>query len=165
MKESGIRLVFFLEKCEELGVIHNSLLFKVSNNHLRNSKTYLNCWKSLLNEELEHKRSSIRRHRRDLLLFKSELQQTLNVVDYSHFLSFILQTNDKYIDSHKDIQDKKLHKLLERSKAFCNDPKRSFIIFPVINFQKTKKVFWWGVWIFQFSLETLTLPFIVLKIN
>ena len=72
----------FLEKCDDLSLIPNFLLFKVSNKYLRNSKTYLNCCKILLNEEREHKRTLIRCHRRDLLTFKCELQQTLNINDY-----------------------------------------------------------------------------------
>ena len=114
----------FLEKCDELGLIPNFLLFKVSNRHLRNSITYINCCKSLLTEERDHKRSLIRSHRRELFSIKTELQLVLNIVDYSHILSCLLQTNNKFIESHKEIQDKKLHKLLERSKAFNNDPKK-----------------------------------------
>ena len=114
----------FLDKCDELGLIPKFLLFKVANRHLRNSKTYLNCCRKLLKEEREHKRSLIRCHRRSLLSIKDELQHTLNLIDYSHILSCILKINDKYIEKHKEVQDKKLHKLLERSKAFCNDPKK-----------------------------------------
>ena len=114
----------FLDKCVELGLIPKFLLFKASNKHLRNSQTYLKCCKSLLNEEREHKRTLIRCHRRELCNVKADLQLTLNAIDYAHILCCMLQVNDKFIDSHKTIQDKKLHKLLERSKSFCNDPKK-----------------------------------------
>ena len=112
----------FLDKCDELGLIPNFLLFKVSNKHLRSLKTYLNCCKSSLTEEREHKRSLIS-HRREFSSLKSELQLVLNIVDYSHISSCLLQVN-KFIGTHKEIQDKKLHKLLERSKTFCNDPRK-----------------------------------------
>ena len=102
----------FLDKCDELGLIPNFLLFKVSKKHLRSSKTYLNCCKSFLTEEREDKRSLIRSHWREFLSLKSELQLVLNIVDYSHILSCLLQGNDKFIETHKEIQDKKLHKLL-----------------------------------------------------
>ena len=36
----------------------------------------------------------------------------------------ILKINDNYIDKHRKVQDKKLHQLLDRSKAFSNDPKK-----------------------------------------
>ena len=114
----------FLDKCNELGLIPNFLLFKVSNKHLRNSNVYISCCKSLLNEERDHKRSHIRIHRRELISLKSELQRVLNVIDYSHVISCLLRSNDKGLDLQKKVQDKKLHKLLERSKAFCNDPKK-----------------------------------------
>ena len=129
----------FLDKCDDLGLIPNFLVFKVSNKHLRNSKTYVNCCKSLLAEEREHKRSLIRCHRRNLLSVKSELQHVLNIIDYSHILSCILQGNDKYIEAHKEVQDKKLHKLLERSKAFCNDPKKVIHNFSSYKLSKTEE--------------------------
>ena len=100
------------------------MLFKVASRHLKNSKAYLSCCQNLLTEEREHKRSVIRCHRRSLLSIKDELQHVLNVIDYSHILSCILQVNDKYIDKHREVQDNKIHKLLARSKAFCNDPKK-----------------------------------------
>ena len=114
----------FLDKCDELGLIPKFLLFKVASRHLKNSKAYLSCCQNLLTEEREHKRSVIRCHRRSLLSIKDELQHVLNVIDYSHILSCILQVNDKYIDKHREVQDNKIHKLLARSKAFCNDPKK-----------------------------------------
>ena len=107
-----------------MGLIPKFLIFKVANRHLRNSKAYLECCKKLLYEECEHKRSIIRSHRRNFTIIKEELQVTLNIIDYSHVLSCILKINDNYIDKHKEVQDKKLHQLLDRSKAFSNDPKK-----------------------------------------
>ena len=131
----------FLDKCNELGLIPKFLMFKVANKHLRNSKAYMECCKKLLYEECEHKRSIIRSHRRSFMIIKEELQVSLNIIDYSHILSCILKVNDNYIDKHKEVQDKKLHKLLDRSKAFSNDPKGSYTIFPVINSPKWKRTF------------------------
>ena len=108
----------FLEKCQQLGVIPKFLMFKVSNDYLRESITYRRCCKSLLNEEVKHKRLLITTHHKELLSIKDELRQALNIIDYTHVVSCLLQGNDNFIKKHKDIQDKKLLNLIEKPNNF-----------------------------------------------
>ena len=115
----------FLEKCQELGVIPNFLLFRVSNDHLRESVTYKRCCRSLLAEEVKQKRSMIHLHRQELVTVKDELKATMNVIDYTHVVSCMLQVNDKFIKTRKEIQDKKLLRLVGgKGSNKGNDPKK-----------------------------------------
>ena len=48
----------------------------------------------------------------------------MSLIDYTHVTSCLCQSNDKYILSHKEVQDKKLCKLLEKSRLCHNDPSK-----------------------------------------
>ena len=114
----------FLQKCVELSLTPKFLNFKVTNDNLRNSNTYIHCQKELLNEEIVQKNKSIEELRNLLRNIKSELQEKLNVIDYAHVLSCFLQSNDRFISTHRDVQDKKLNKLIEKTHRCHNDPSK-----------------------------------------
>ena len=112
----------FLKKCEELLTIPKCLNFKVTNEHLKNSPSYESCQRVLLREEINFKESSISELKDQLQSLKDELQLKMNVIDYTHIVSCSSQINDKCINTHRDIQDKKLCTLLEKGRVFQNDP-------------------------------------------
>ena len=114
----------FLKKCEELLVYPKFLNFKVSNEELRKSPSYDACRRILLAEEIKVKDRSIGELKGELQLAKDELQQNLNLIDYTHIVSCISQSNDKYIKGHQTVQDEKLCKLINNSRTFHNDPSK-----------------------------------------
>ena len=130
----------FLEKCVELQVIPKFLRFRVSNEHLRNSSTYGDCQFNLLNEEIDHKKLSIDTLRGKLKSIKEELQIAMNCIDYSHVLSSFLQSNDRFILEHIDIQDRKLCNLIKNNKGFKIDPLKvihNFSNYPLSDLEKS----------------------------
>ena len=82
-------------------------MFKVTNRHLRKSKTYFDCCRNLLNEERDQKCPSVRSRRRCLHSIKDGLSHTLDIIDYSHIISCFLQVNDKYTGKQEEVQDNK----------------------------------------------------------
>ena len=105
-------------------MIPKFLNFRVSNDHLRNSSTYEICQQNLLQEEIILKKNSITELRARLDTIKNELQVVMNCIDYSHIVSCFLQSNDKYIEEHTKIQDKKLCNLISNNKTFQIDPSK-----------------------------------------
>ena len=112
----------FLDKCEEFSLKPKFLKFRVSNEHLRSSTMYTTCQTSLLEEEIRHKKSSIDLLTAELTSIKEELQTTMNAIDFSHVISCFLQSNDKILNKHCDIQDKKLCNLIANTPSYQVDP-------------------------------------------
>ena len=109
-------------KCNELSLLPNFLHFKVGNEHLRHSATYKTNQKNFLFEEIRHKTSSIATLKTEQIAIQTELRKNLNAIDLTHIISCFLKSNDKFINEHRVVQDKKICKLAEKSNLFCNDP-------------------------------------------
>ena len=88
------------------------LRFKVLNWSLNLSEAYKQCQIRLLKEEISNKKSIFRKRESELVLLKNHLQASMNVIDYAHFSSIFLISNEKILTEQKDIQDRKTIGLL-----------------------------------------------------
>ena len=130
----------FLKKCDELLVFPNFLNFKVTNEQLKNSPAYDSCRKILLDEEINIKDGAISDLKIQLVNIKDNLKAKLNIIDYTRIVSCFSQSNDKYIDLHQTIQDKKLCKLVKKFGSIQNDPRKVIHNFSNYELSSTEKV-------------------------
>ena len=73
----------------------------------------------LIKEEISNKKSIIRRSQSKLGLLKNHLKASMNVIDYAHICSIFLISNDKILTKQKDIQDRKIIRLIKgKGKGF-----------------------------------------------
>ena len=96
----------FLTKCKIHGVIPRFLRFKVANCQLRNSFTYQQCQKKLLDEEIRIKNARIRTLKDELLDANSSLRSHVSYLDILHLKSVSDRENTIYLKRHSATQNK-----------------------------------------------------------
>ena len=113
----------FLVRCQHENVIPNFLKFRLANKDLRNSVTYRKCQLNLLQTEINNKKSRLRTLQNEFNRLRSDLQFSLNCIDFAHISAIFLSSNDNILKSHDSIQQKKFNKLLRECKP-KQDPER-----------------------------------------
>ena len=123
--------ISFLVKCQNENIIPNFLKFRLANKNLQNSVTYKKCQRSLLQTEIDNKKSHLRTLQNEFNGFRNELQFKLNCIDFAHISAIFLSSNDNLLKTHDSIQQKKFNKLLMENRL-KQDPEK--VIF---NFSKS----------------------------
>ena len=88
----------FLMSCRSNNVVPDFLYFKVSNKQLRSSAAYITCQKDLLNQEILSKQKSLKTISETI---KNNLNAKMNYIDYVHFCTIFLVSNEKNISKVK----------------------------------------------------------------
>ena len=101
-----------------------------SSKNLHNSVTYRKCQQSLLQTEIDNKRSHLRTLQNEFNRLRIELQFKLNCIDFAHISAIFLSSNDNLLKTHDSIQQKKFNNLLIENRP-KQDPEK--VIF---NFSK-----------------------------
>ena len=122
--------ISFLVKCQNENIIPNFLKFRLANKNLQNSVTYKKCQRSLLQTEIDNKKSHLRTLQNEFNRLRNELQFKLNCTDFAHISAIFLSSNDNLLKTHDSIQQKKFNKLLIENRP-KQDPEK--VIF---NFSK-----------------------------
>ena len=86
--------ISFLVKCQNENIIPNFLKFHLANENLQNSVTYKKCQRSLLQTEINNKRSHLRTLQNEFIRLRNELQFKLNCIDFTHISAIFLGSND-----------------------------------------------------------------------
>ena len=111
----------FLETCAANNIFPNFLNFKTTNDKLRNSASYENCQKLLLQEEISNKTTHLDKLKNDFKMLKKQLYDIMSIFDYLHTTSLFLESNAKSIEKIEFKQNLKITKLLESK--LKHDPK------------------------------------------
>jgi hypothetical protein len=97
--------------------------FKVANRNLRNTNTYLQCQRKLLNQEISTKHSRINVLSLEVNKALSNLSSLVSTVYAIHLRSVCYRENTKKLRHHEKIQHKKLFRLCgDVSKSSTPDP-------------------------------------------
>ena len=99
----------------------------MANKNLRSLTAYTSCQTRLLSEEITQKKSLVRQQFNELSLFKNNLKERLNLIDFTHVCSLFLTGNDKSLKKHQEVHDKKISQLVKvRSKTTNSSDKVIF---------------------------------------
>ncbi len=133
--------VEFLKVCLDNSLVPNFVKFKVTNAALKTSKTYRDCQRRLLKQELSNKKSLRRTFHAEIKRLKHELARRLSLVDFTHIISLFGRSNDATLSKCKEVHKKKLYNLgyFERDKE-ANDPDqviRNFSSYVLTDDEKT----------------------------
>ena len=104
--------VDFLESCRRYNVLPKCLRLKVGNTNLRNSETYFNCQRKLLNEEIIIKQKNLEKINLELGTVYVKIKAEVSFLDYGHIHTTLTTGNEKSIENIKITQNKKLEKLI-----------------------------------------------------
>ena len=113
----------FLDNCIRNNVVLKFVQFRVANKILRNSPTFRQCQTELLKQEISNKKRSARLSKKDLQSARNNLMCKLKWIDFNHVCNLFLLPNDKTLQKHQKIQNKKFGKLSEVScESLSHDP-------------------------------------------
>ena len=104
--------ISFLVKCQNENIIPNFLKFRLANKNLQNSVTYRKCQQSLLQTEIDNKKSHLRTLQNEFNRLRIKLQFRLKCIDFAHISGIFLSSNDNLLKTHDSTQRKKFSKLL-----------------------------------------------------
>ena len=107
----------------QLLISQDFLKFRLASKDLQNSVTYRKCQLNLLQTEINNKKSRLRTLQNEFNRLRSDLQFSLNCIDFAHISAIFLSSNDNILKSHDSIQQKKFNKLLRECKP-KQDPER-----------------------------------------
>ena len=111
----------FLKTCRDGDVIPRSLQFRTANANLKNSSTYKDCQKLVLQEEIVDKRKKLDELCKTFLRLKKDLHCTLSYFDFLHVTSLFFDPNIKAIEKMELKQNIKLYKMFAEN--IKHDPK------------------------------------------
>ena len=117
--------VEFLQLCADNNLVPKFLNFKVTNGMLRSSKTYRDCQRKLLKQELSNRTTQYRTKLKEFKNIKDKLVRKISLVDYTHLISTFTSSNDRTLSKCQEVQKKKLHKLgYFDTEGGLNDPEQ-----------------------------------------
>ena len=102
----------FLLTCQQRNVIPTFLKFRLANRNLHGSSPYRTCQQSLLAREITNKKRELRTLTSSLDKVKKELQVQLSSIDFTHICTLFLISNDKSLKKKREVQNKKLQRLI-----------------------------------------------------
>ena len=111
----------FLETCRDGDVIPRFLQFRTANVNLKNSSTYKDCQKLLLQEEIEVKQKKLDEVNKTFLRLKKDLHGILSYFDFLHMTSLFFDPNINAIEKMVLKQNIELSKIFEEN--IKHDPK------------------------------------------
>ena len=115
----------FLQLCVDNNLVPKFLNFKVTNGMLRASKTYRDCQRKLLKQELSNRRTQHRTKLKEFKNIKDKLVRKISLVDYTHLISIFTNSNDKTLSKCQEVHKKKLYNLgYFGSDGGVNDPEQ-----------------------------------------
>ena len=98
----------FLQSCQQNNLIPKFLNFKVASSSLGFSRTYKQCQRQLLKQEIKEKISIISKQKKESTAFKKLIKNKLSIIDFAHICCLFLVGNDKKITKVKETHCKKL---------------------------------------------------------
>ena len=130
--------ISFLVKCQNENIIPNFLKFRLAKENLQNSVTYKKCQRSLLQTEIDNKKSHFRTLQNEFNRLCNELQFQLNCIDFAHISAIFLSSNDNILKTHDSIQQKRFNKLLIENRP-KQDPEKVIFNFSKLSLTDAEK--------------------------
>ena len=101
----------------------NFLKFCLAYKNLQNFVISRKCEQSLLQREINNKKSHLRTLQNEFNCLRSDLQFRLNYIDFAHISTFLVSSNDNLLKTNESVQQKKFNKLLIENKL-KKDPEK-----------------------------------------
>ena len=117
----------FLQCCQQNNLIPKFLNFKVASSSLCFSRTYKQCQRPLLKEEIKEKGSIISKQKKEFTALKKLIKKKLSIIDFAHICCLFLVGNDKKITKVKEAHCKKLKNLGLVSPVRSHNPDKIII--------------------------------------
>ena len=117
----------FLQSCQQNNLIPKFLNFKVASSSLRFSRTYKQCQRQLLKQEIKEKISTISKQKKEFTALKKLIKNKLSIIDFAHICCLFLVGNDKKITKVKETHCKKLKNLGLASPIRSHNPDKIII--------------------------------------
>ena len=114
----------FLHNCQKHDLAPKFVQFKVANKALRGSRTYKECQRKLIIQELSEKNRLQKAYTKKMSQLKIKLRAKLKFIDFIHISSKFLNRNNHGLNRIRLIQEKKLFNLGMRTAAETNDPEK-----------------------------------------
>ena len=95
--------ICFLVKCQNENIIPNFLKFRLANKNLQNSVTYKKCQRTLLQTEIDNKKSHLRTLQNVFNRLRNELKFILNCIGFPHISVIFLSSNDNLLKTYDSI--------------------------------------------------------------
>ena len=130
--------ISFLVKCQNENIIPNFLKFRLANKNLQNSVTYKKCQRSLLQTEIDNKKSHLRTLQNEFNGFCNELQFKLNCIDFAHISAIFLSSNNNLLKTYNSIQQKNFNKILIENRP-KQDPEKEIFNFSKLSHTDAEK--------------------------
>ena len=121
----------FLQLCKAYEIVPRFLNFKLYNRGLLNSKLYKKWQFKLLNIEINSKKKSIQKLKRDLQNLGDKLYESVSIVDFYYLKSLILKNTSNAVVNIKRVHEKKLNNLGISNSIKSLDPEK--VIFNLSN--------------------------------
>ena len=85
----------FLQSCQQNNLIPKFLNFKVASSSHRFSRTYKQCQRELLKQEIKKKMSIISIQMKEFTALKKLIESKLSIIDFAHICCLFFVGNDK----------------------------------------------------------------------
>ena len=112
----------FLVNCDNHGLVPKFLRFRLANQRLLNSNSYLTAQRRFLRTEIQHKRSQHRTLQNQLLAITSQLQAHFSLIDYIYVTWKLSESVKIRLNHQLVIQKKKFDSLQKDAWKNCLDP-------------------------------------------
>ena len=113
-------------------------MFHLANKNPKTSVAYRKYQQSLLQTEINKKKSHLRTLQNEFNHLHSDLQFRLNCINFAHISAIFLSSNVSLVKAHDSIQQKKFNNLLMENKP-KKDPKKVIFNFSKVSFTEVKK--------------------------
>ena len=117
----------FLQSCQQNILIPKFLNFKIASSSLQFSRTYKQCHRQLLKQEIKEKVSIISKQKKEFTALMKLIKKKLSIIDFEHICCLFLVGNDKKITKVKEAHCKKLKNLGLVSPVRSHNPDRIII--------------------------------------
>ena len=129
----------FLLFCKQKSLVPKFLQFKLANRNLHDSKVYRECQLTLLNAEINQKKSIIDNHHVNFIKLKEHIKDHVNFIDYIHVTTLFLTSNDRSLEECRKTQDRKIINLCNK-KVDNNDPEKVIFNFSSVDLSDSDKL-------------------------
>ncbi len=96
----------FLTKCQEHELIPHFLFFHTANVCQRSSSSYASAQRRFLQDELNEKKSAIRRLSNEFAVGLANLRDSVSLLDFTHLSGKLAKSNTNSLHKQRQIQEK-----------------------------------------------------------
>ena len=129
----------FLTSCQHNQLTPKFLKFKVASSNLRYSKTYRQCQRQLLKQEIKDKTNIICKQKKEFNSLKMTIKSKVSIIDLLHTSCLFLVGNDKKTLNVEESHSKKLKELGMVACLKSHDPDKVITNYSSYNLSNNEK--------------------------